>query len=408
MNSTRKHRALPVCCLAVVAISILSFRCLADDQRPPLPPEQMQQLRIFAEVYKAVKDGYVEPVDDKKLINACLKGMVSGIDADSAYIDSDALSDLTTSRDVAGIGLEIGMEDGFVKVVAPLEGTPADGSGIRSGDLIIRIDDLTTKGMALADAVKQLRGKPGSIVTLTVTRKGEGKPLAFSLKREVIKVTSVKSRLLAPGYALVRLANFQSQMLASLARQLQELYKDGQLKGLILDLRNNPGGMFDVGVGVASAFLPENAVVVSTNGRIADSKRKYLATPGDYSRNGKDYLAGLPKEVKQVPMVVLVNGGSAAGSEIVAGALQDHKRAILLGTKTFGRASIQTVLPLPNNSAIKLTTARWYTPNGRSVLSEGIIPDIVVMDSQAGMTSGSADDNQVVQALALLRDFRRE
>jgi len=409
MNSTYQLWLVSSHRLIAMALSIFACQCFADDQRSPLSAEMLQQLRLFADVYKVVKDGYVEPLEDKKLMGACLNGMLSGIDADSAYIDSDAFSELTTPSDMGGIGLELGMEEGSIKVVAPIEGTPADGSGIRSGDLIIRIDDLPTKGMALAEAVKQLRGKPNSSVTITVVRKGETKPLAFSIKREVIKVTPVKTRLLAPGYALVRLTQFQAQSGASLAKHLHELYKENHLKGLILDLRNNPGGLFSEGIGVAAAFLPVNAVVVSTSGRTMDSKRNYLAASADYSRNGNDYLADLPSEVKQVPMVVLVNGGSAAGSEIVAGALQDHKRAIILGSQTFGRASIQTLLPLPNKTAIKLTTARWYTPDGRSVQSKGLVPDIVVSDKQpANSNAASVDDYQVARALSLLKDFRRE
>lgn len=381
----------------------------AEEPRQPLPAEQVQQLRTFAEVYRAVKDGFVDEVDDKKLMGACLSGMLSGIDADSAYLDSDALAELSSSPGVAGIGLEIGMEDGLVKVVAPIEGTPAAGSGIRSGDLIIRIDDVPTKGLGLTQAVKYLRGKPDSLVTLTIIRSGETKPLAYTIKREVLKVSSVKTSILSPGYALIRIAQLQEQTGITVVRHLQELYREIQLKGLVLDLRNNPGGLFNVSVGIAAVFLPKNSLVVSTSGRIADSKRNYLASFEDYSRSGSDYQADLPAAVKKVPMIVLINAGSAAGSEIIAGALQSHKRAIIMGTRSFGRGTIQTVLPLPNKTAIKLTTARWYMPNGQSVQSKGILPDIVVSESQGESSSPtSGKDFQISKAHSLLKDFWRD
>lgn len=394
--------------LAAAVLLVLSPLASGADGRPPLSAEQVQQLRLFAEVYAAVKGGYVDTIEDKRLIGACLSGMLSGTDPDSAYFDSDAFQELTTSGEIAGVGLELGMDDARPKVVAPIEGGPAEASGVLRGDLIIRIDDLPTLGMTLDDARRRLRGEPNSHITLTVMRAGETKPLAFSVKREILKVPPVKSRSLASGYALVRIAQFQEQTGPMLVRHLQELYKGAPLKGLVLDLRNNPGGLLNVGVGVAAAFLPADSPVVSTRGRTEDSTRDYRAVPGDYLRNGKDYLAALPPEVKNVPMVVLVNGGSAAGSEIVAGALQDHKRAIIMGTKTFGRASIQTVLPLPNKTAIKLTTARWTTPNGRSVRSRGIVPDIVVPDRHGESGSDAArDDYALAQALSLLKDFRR-
>jgi len=264
-------------------------------------------------------------------------------------------------------------------VVSPIEDTPAYRAGIKSGDLIIRLDETPVKGMSLNDAVKRMRGKPNTPIKLTVLRKGEPKPLEITLIRDVIKVQSVKSKLVEPGYGYLRVVQFQERSGENMARHLNTLYKDGRLKGLVLDLRNDPGGLLNGAVGVSAAFLPPKSVVVTTDGRTEDAKRKYLAITEDYLRGGSDdYLKSLPAAVKTVPMVVLVNGGSASASEIVAGALQDHKRALIMGTQTFGKGSVQTIMPLGNSTAIKLTTARYYTPSGRSIQAKGITPDIVI------------------------------
>lgn len=365
--------------LAGVLLS-LNFSAIAQKEgaRSPLPVEE---LRSFAEVFGAIKSNYVEPVEDKKLISEAINGMLTGLDPHSAYLDNDAYRELQvgTQGEFGGLGIEVGMEDGFVKVVSPIEDTPAFRAGIKTGDLIIKLDETPVKGMKLNDAVKRMRGKPKTSIKLTVLRKGETKPLEFTLVREVIKVQSVKSKVIEPGYGYLRVVQFQEHSGENMVRHINTLYKDGQLKGLVLDLRNDPGGLLNGAVGISAAFLPSKVIVVTTDGRTEDAKRKYLASTEDYLRGSHDdYLKGLPAAVKTVPMVVLVNGGSASASEIVAGALQDHKRALIMGTQTFGKGSVQTIMPLGNNTAIKLTTARYYTPSGNSIQAKGITPDIVV------------------------------
>jgi carboxyl-terminal processing protease len=287
-----------------------------------------------------------------------------------------------THGEFGGLGIEVGMEDGFVKVISPIEDTPAYRAGLKSGDLIIKLDDTSVKGLTLNDAVKRMRGKPKTNLRVTIFRKGEAKPFEVTLTREVIKVQSVKSKVVEPGYAWVRLTQFQENTTQSMVKHINELYKAGPIKGLVLDLRNDPGGLLNSAVGISAAFLPPKVTVTSTDGRTEDAKRQYTAQPEDYLRgNQEDFLKQLPAGIKSVPMVVLVNSGSASASEIVAGALQDHKRALIMGTQTFGKGSVQTVLPLPGNTAIKLTTARYYTPSGRSIQAKGITPDIIVEDA---------------------------
>jgi len=370
----------------------LHLSAVAEKEAPlPLPVEE---LRAFADVFGRIKSDYVEPVSDKKLITEAINGMLSGLDPHSAYLDAEGFKELQvgTQGEFGGLGIEVGMEDGLVKVISPIEDTPAFNAGIKSGDLIIKLDDTLVKGLTLNDAVKRMRGKPGSDILLTIVRKSEAKPLQIKVTRAVIKVQSVKSKLVDPGYGFVRITQFQEHTGENLATALQNLHKqnNGPLQGLVLDLRNDPGGLLTGAVGVSAAFLPKDALVVYTEGRTEDAKMRLLANPDFYLRgNGKDdYLRNLPGEYKNVPMVVLVNGGSASASEIVAGALQDHKRAVIMGTQSFGKGSVQTILPLGNNTAIKLTTARYYTPSGRSIQAKGIAPDIVVEDpATAGMDS---------------------
>ncbi|HSH08719.1 MAG TPA: S41 family peptidase [Burkholderiales bacterium] len=365
--------------LAGVLIS-LNFQAIAERAaRAPLPVEE---LRAFSEVFGAIKQNYVESVEDKKLITEAINGMLTGLDPHSAYLDAEAFKELQvgTQGQFGGLGIEVGMEDGFVKVVSPIEDTPAFRAGVKPGDLIVKIDETPVKGMTLSDAVKRMRGKPGTQITLTISRRGEAQPLQVTLTRAVIRVRSVKSRIIEPGYGWVRVSQFQESTSEYLVRHVNALYKQGTLKGLVLDLRNDPGGLLHGAVAISAAFLPADVVVVSTDGRATDAKRKYHASPDDYTRSGDDVLRGLPPEIKTVPMVVLVNGGSASASEIVAGALQDHKRATVMGTQTFGKGSVQTIMPLGNNTAIKLTTARYFTPSGRSIQAKGITPDIIVKE----------------------------
>ncbi|HAF01268.1 MAG TPA: peptidase S41 [Methylophilaceae bacterium] len=345
----------------------------------------IDELRVFAEVFSKVKSDYVEPVEDKKLINEALTGMLQGLDPHSTFMDADAYKDLQagTQGEFGGLGIEVAMEDGLVKVVTPIEDSPAYSAGLKSGDLIIKLDETQVRGLTLNDAVKKMRGTPGTKITLSVVRKNEEKPLTFTITRAVIKSQSVKNKLIEKDFGYVRITQFQEHTGEDLAKALKALHEQNKdaFKGLVLDLRNNPGGLLDAAVGVSAAFLPKDDLVVYTEGRVPDSKMRLTATATDYARRGKsDYLKDLPAEYKNVPMVVLVNAGSASASEIVAGALQDHKRAKILGIQSFGKGSVQTILPMNNGSAIKLTTARYFTPNGRSIQAKGIVPDIIVED----------------------------
>lgn len=381
--------------IGTVLGAFISFNLTALAEKNPLNPLPIEELRAFSEVFGRIKQDYVEPVTDKKLITEAINGMLSGLDPHSSYLDAEAFKELRvgTQGEFGGLGIEVGTEDGFVKVVSPIEDTPAARAGIKSGDLIIKIDDTPVKGISLNDAVKKMRGKPNTNIVLTVMRKGENKPLTFNLTRAVIKIRSVKPKLLENQYGYVRITQFQEHTAENLSKALVDLYKNGALKGLVLDLRNDPGGLLNGAVGVAAAFLPQNSLVVYTDGRAADAKMKLFARKEDYLSGAQrdDFLAKLPKDTKTVPMVVLVNGGSASASEIVAGALQDHKRAVIMGTQTFGKGSVQTILPLTNETAIKLTTARYYTPNGRSIQAKGIVPDIALEDSLSSFRLREAD-----------------
>jgi len=384
-NRLRSIGLIVVGAVAGVLIS-LNFQAIADRaMRSPLP---IEELRAFTEVFGAIKTNYVEPVEDKKLITEAINGMLTGLDPHSAYLDQDAFRELQvgTQGQFGGLGIEVGMEDGFVKVISPIEDTPAFRAGIKPGDLIMKIDETPVKGMTLNDAVKRMRGKPNTQITLTISRRGESAPLVVTLTRAVIRVQSVKSKILEPGYAWVRVSQFQEATAEHLVKHLEGLFKQGPVKGLVLDLRNDPGGLLHGAVAISSAFLPAKSLVVSTDGRAEDARKKFYASPDDYARRGNDVLKDLPAAVKTVPMVVLVNGGSASASEIVAGALQDHKRAKVMGTQTFGKGSVQTIMPLGNNTAIKLTTARYYTPGGRSIQALGVTPDILVEDPSDTIT----------------------
>ncbi|MFQ1063213.1 S41 family peptidase [Bordetella trematum] len=382
--SSRKFRGLGLVATGVVAGILLSVGVTAVAQRgSPLPLDELRQL---SNVFAVIKNNYVEQVDDKTLISNAIAGMVSNLDPHSAYLDADAYREMQTATqgEFGGLGIEVGAEDGFIKVISPIEDTPAARAGIMAGDLIIKIDDTPTKGMLLNDAVKLMRGKPKSPITLTIMRADRPQPVVVKLVRDIIKVRSVRSKMLDDGVAYVRIAQFQEKTGPDLARQLRELGAKGAPKGLVLDLRNDPGGLLTSAIGVAGAFLPPDSLVVSTDGRTPDSRHKYLATPSEYARGESNYLSGLPGWVKTVPMVVLVNVGSASASEIVAGALQDHKRAKVLGNRTFGKGSVQVILPLSESSAVKLTTSRYFTPSGRSIQATGIEPDYVVADTAEG------------------------
>src|SRR3989440_1781757 len=377
-----KFRNIGLIFIGVIAGALISlnFQAVADRAARTVLP--IEELRAFTEVFGAIKTNYVEPVEDKKLFTEAINGMLTGLDPHSAYLDQEAFKEVQvgTQGQFGGLGSEGGMEDGFVKVISRTEATPAFKAGIKPNDLIVKLADTPVKGMTLNDAVKRMRGKPNSQITLTISRKGETAPIIVTLTRAIIKVQSITAKAIEPGYAWVRVRAFQEGTPEALVKALNDLFKQGQVKGLVLDLRNDPGGLLHGAVAVSAAFLAPKSLVVSTDGRAEDARKKFYASADDYARRSEDVLKSLPGAVKTVPMVVLVNGGSASASEIVAGALQDHKRAKVIGTQTFGKGSVQTIMPLGNNTAIKLTTARYYTPGGRSIQALGITPDIVVED----------------------------
>jgi len=357
-------------CLSVASISpLFAYEDIAnqksDGEEKSKVTIPFDEIRVFADIFSRVKKDYVEPVEDKALMESAIRGMLSGLDPHSTYLNDEEYKDLHegTTGEFGGLGIEVGLEDGFVKVIAPIDDTPAQRAGVKAGDIIIRLDDKSVKGISLNEAVKLMRGKPGDPIVLTIVREGEEKPLKIEIVRAVIKVTSVKSRVLDPGYYYLRITQFQSHTAELLRKAIERLRKEskGPVKGVVLDLRNNPGGVLNGAVSVSDIFL-EDGLIVYTEGRTQDSASRFHAKPGDM--------------IDGVPLVVIVNGGSASASEIVAGALQDHKRAIILGEKTFGKGSVQTILPMNNGDAIKLTTARYFTPSGRSIQAKGIVPDI--------------------------------
>jgi carboxyl-terminal processing protease len=367
------------------ALATIQLQAFARGALAPLPLEELQQL---AAVFGMVKSDYVESVDEKKLIGDAISGMVAGLDPHSQYFDKKTLKEFReqTGGKFVGVGIEIGMEDGLVKVQSPIEGSPAFKAGIKSGDLITRIDDTAVKGLTMDQAVKRMRGEPNTKVTLMIFRKSESRSFPVTITREEIRMQSVSAKMVEPGYAWLRVRQFQDRTVEDFAKKLEDLYKqDPNLKGLVLDLRNDPGGLLDAAVAISAAFLPADAVVVSTNGQIAESKATYKAAPEFYARRaGNDPLKRLPAAVKTVPLVVLVNEGSASASEIVAGALQDHKRATIMGAQTFGKGSVQTVRPLSADTALKITTARYYTPSGRTIQARGIVPDVWLDETAEG------------------------
>lgn len=376
-------RSLLVLLTGLVLGTLLSLGgSVLADRSSTLPGNHLplEELRNFSEIFGKIKDDYVEAADDKKMLENAIRGMLSGLDPHSSYLDQDEFKELQvgTSGEFGGLGIEVNMEDGFVKVVSPIDDTPAQAAGIKAGDLIIRLDDTPVKGMTLNEAVKMMRGKPGSSILLTIIREGEQKPLKLSITRDIIRVKSVKYQILDEGYGYLRITNFQNQTGEQVIRAVSDMKQEqGELQGLVLDLRNNPGGVLGAAVTVSDAFL-DQGMIVYTEGRAKDAALRYNARPGDI--------------LKGAPIVVLVNGGSASASEIVAGALQDHKRAIIMGSRTFGKGSVQTIFPMSNNSAIKLTTARYYTPGGRSIQADGIEPDITLKAVKLVETEDNEDD----------------
>jgi carboxyl-terminal processing protease len=371
------------------ALTTISVQSVAQRALAPLPLEELQQL---AAVFGMIKTDYVEPVDEKKLITDAISGMVSSLDPHSQYFDKKSFKEFregTTGRFV-GVGIEISQEDGLIKVVSPIEGSPAFRQGLKPNDLITKIDDVAVRTLSLNESVKRMRGEPGTKVILTILRRDENnRTFPVTIVREEIRTQSVRSKVIEPGYAWMRVSQFQDRSLEDVTKKLEEIYKaEPKLRGLVLDLRNDPGGLLDAAVGISAAFLPENVTVVSTNGQIAESKASYKASPEFYRRSGPDVIKRLTENTKgiykTVPLVVLVNEGSASASEIVAGALQDYKRGTIMGSQTFGKGSVQVVRPLGPDTGIKLTTSRYYTPNGNSIQAKGIIPDVMVDETPEG------------------------
>ena len=385
--STRKFGRFGLVMMGAIGGVLVSLGISAVAQRgEPLPLKELQQ---FANVFSAIRSSYVEPLTDQELMNEAIKGLFNDLDPHSTYLDPEAFKEMEaiTQGGFGGLGIEIGSEDGMPKVIAPIEDTPAARAGILSGDLITHIDGQPTKGMTLSEAIKLMRGEPQTPIVLTIQRAGQDKPLVVKIVRDMIKVRSVRSKMLPDDIGYVRIAQFQERTVSDLARQLRELGGGKAPKGLVLDLRNDPGGLLDAAIGVSSAFLKPDVLVVSTKGRIPSSNREFHAKPVNYVRSFSGVSnsdVAFPEWAKTVPMVVLINVGSASASEIVAGALQDHGRAKLLGNRSFGKGSVQSVLPLTEDSGIKLTTALYYTPKGRSIQATGVEPDIVVDDTAQG------------------------
>jgi len=372
------------------ALATMQLQAIARSSVSQLPLEELQQL---AAVFGMIKSDYVEPVDEKKLISDAIGGMVAGLDPHSQYFDKKSFKEFRegTTGKFVGVGIEIGMEDGLVKVVSPIEGSPAFRAGLKSGDLITKIDDTVVKGLTMDQAVKRMRGEPGTKVVLTIFRKTENRGFPVTITREEIRVQSVRAKLIEPGYGWIRVSQFQDRTVEEFANKLGDMVKqEPRLKGLVLDLRNDPGGLLESSVAVASTFLPQDTVVVTTNGQIPESKAVFKASPEYYlRRGGADPLEKLPAMLKTVPLVVLVNEGSASASEIVAGALQDDHRATIMGAQTFGKGSVQTVRQLSPDTALKITTARYYTPSGRSIQAKGIVPEVMLDETAEGNLFGA-------------------
>ena len=384
-----KVKSIGLIGLGVLAGIGMSLQFPAVAQKITNAPLPLDELRQLSDVFGLIKTDYVEKVEDKKLLTEAISGMVSSLDPHSVYLDKNAFKEMRESVQgkFVGIGIEVSMEDGYVKVVSPIEDSPAAKAGILAGDLITRLDNIPLKGLQLEEVIKKMRGQPGSKLVLTMSRKGESKPLVFPIVREEIRVQSVKAKMVAPGYAWLRIAQFQEPTVDDMVKKINALYaQDPKLKGLVLDLRNDPGGVVPGAIGVATAFLPGNSVIVSTKGQLPESKqvfygrREFYAPPGAKA----DPLAKLPAALKTVPLVVLVNAGSASASEIVAGALQDYQRATVIGTQTFGKGSVQTLRQITADTAVKLTTARYYTPKGRAIQARGIVPDLLVDETAEG------------------------
>jgi len=379
--------------IMIFSITISEAEVQTDEQ---IPTEKIEQ---FVDIYKRIKEQYVDDIGDAELLNHAIKGMVSGLDPHSSFLSSNDFDELKvgTTGKFGGLGIEITTEDGFVKVISPIDDTPASKAGIKSGDMIIKVGETSLKDMNINDAVKLMRGKPGTEIQITVFRKKTQKTIIFDITRQIIISKGIKSNIFENNIGYVRLASFQSNSTSDLKDEIYKLKKssDNKLTGLILDLRNNPGGVLGSAVGVSDLFLQEGKIVY-TKGRTTNSQLEYFATP-------QDILDGLP-------LLIMVNGGSASASEIVAGALQDNKRATIVGEKSYGKASVQTIQELNDGSALKLTTARYYTPSGRDIHTKGISPDILLKDNddkdeenKVSLPEPYDKDKQLFDAIAIIK-----
>ena len=358
-------------CLSLLIGSTLATSASAQTQQQTLPLP-LNEVRMFTEALDRIRMSYVEEIDDQTLLENAIRGMLAGLDPHSAYMAGDEfdLLEETTTGEFGGLGVEVGRENGYIRVISPIDDSPADRAGIRAGDLIIQIDNKPLREMLPEEAAQMMRGAPGTDVTVTVAREGQ-EPFDVTITREVIAIASVRSRMIAPGYAYLRISQFRVNTGTALEKEIEELYAENEaidqpIKGMVLDLRNNPGGILQASVGVVDAFISEGRIVY---------------TEGRLEQTGLDFSATRKTVAGDVPLVVLINNGSASASEIVAGALQDHGRAIIMGTRSFGKGSVQTVLPLDDRRAIKLTTSLYFTPSGRSIQAQGIEPDIVVEEA---------------------------
>lgn len=408
MHRRMIFRTLGLCGLLMASLITQAFAVELD--KPTL-----EKLRLFAEVVGKIRSDFVEPVDNEKLIDAAIRGMVTNIDPSGAYYSPTELRELTTvDGGLGGIGVELAIRAGRIIIIAPIEDAPAYRAGIKAGDYLIRVDGKEISADSLKEVGAQLRGKAGSTVEVAVERDGVSQPLVFQIDREVIRVQSVKFKLAEPDYAYARITSFREQTGEDLAKALKTMSEqnNGPFKGIILDLRNNPGGLLNAAVGVSAIFLHKGDLVVYTVGRAENAKIHLTANPENYVKDGarEDYQKGLPQEIKTVPLVVLVNRGSAAGSEIVAGALQDHKRGILMGENTFGKGKIQTILPIRDGSALKITTAQWHTPNGIEISGKGIKPDVEIPPEKSSESSqvGEQEERVYKQAIEFLKGLNEQ
>jgi len=404
----RRSKLILLSLCGLLVCSTITSAFALESQKLPI-----EKLRVFSEAFGRIQSDFIEPVDGDKLINAAISGMVNAIDPTGSYLDAADFRTLVQGIDAASVGVEMGIKAGKYKIISPIEDAPAYRAGIKAGDCLIRLNGKETSSVTFKELQALLRGKVGSPIEIAVEREGVSQPLVFQMKREVVKIQSVKPKLIEPGYGYIRITRFEEDTGASFVGSLKTLYLENKrpLDGLILDMRNNPGGLLTAAIAVSAVFLPDNALVTYTEGRSEDARMRLTSSKENWLRKGEeDYWHDLPQAVKLVPLVVLVNRGSAAAPEIVAGALQDHKRAIVVGENTFGKSTVSTVFPLSSDTAIKITTAHWHTPNGTRITDKGIKPDVEVKPKTTGKNFqlGTQEDYVYEQAIYLLKGISEQ